>query len=1174
VREWRNVVRATVLLVACGYLAAPVAHAQVLYGSIVGNVQDSSGAALPGATVTITSKETNLTRSAVTNEIGTYSLTNVLAGTYDVKVSLQGFKEYVKTDVPVTVNTVSRVDAALDLGQLTETVTVQSESQLLQTDKADTHTEFQSAAITKLPLTQLRNYQSLINLVPGATPAGFQNSEVDTPGRALTTNVNGMDRNTNGTKTDGATNVNIWLPHHTMYVAPAETIDTVNVSTSNFDAEQGNAGGAAITVITKSGTNEFKGSAFAYYNDEAFNAKAYFATEKPKASSHIDGVTLGGPIARNKLFFFGAWEGQYQRTPTQVFYNVPTALLRAGDFSQALNPDGSLQVIYDPLTGNPDGTGRTPFPNNIIPANRFSHVATMVQDPQYMPLPNTPGDNSNGTVAGENVKRNFVRQQDRKFDRNNYDFKVNYNISPATQVWGKYSRMGADVTSPQPYLGYDGALVGETTVQMYTFGNTWTINPTMVFDATLGISKMTHNSQESDIALGNFGLETLGIPGMNGGANFSSDPRYAGFPAFCIGASGCWSGPGFSTVGNLNTWDPVERDERTYAFASNLTKLKGAHEFRFGYSVNKLRMDHWQPELGYGPRGFFQSATNATALNAIGAQSPNHFNAYAAFLLGLSDAAGTSVQYELMTTREWQHNMFARDRWQVSDKLTLDLGLRYEYYPLMTRADRGIEKVDGADDLSSARALASNTGALTPDADGVLRPTVLLGGKGDIPKDLGISVSKTLFAPRLGAVYRINENNVARAGYGITYNPLPFSRPLRGFYPLTLAAAFYPVESYGYNDVSSGALGPTFDSGIPNVVGPDLSSGRLPLAESYQMRTPAGDVSRSRLHSWNIAFERRLFHDISVDVAYVGTAKNGGFTDIDANASDVPGGGAASRPLTSIRGNSSLLLWGPFAKSRYHSLQVAVNRPFKNGLLLKGAYTLSRAKNEVDDDGWSQLQWSAPSLRDRNYALAGYDRPHIFNLAFVYELPYKVTTAQNKVLGGILGDWQVNGIYTAVSGLPFTITANSAQLDMPGNAGQFSAQTANLNGEYKIIGDHGTGGYFFDPAPFSQPQGVVFGNTGRNQFRGPGYQNMDFSIFRAFPIGAGAKRLEFRAEFFNLTNTPKWGNPNGDVTSTSFGRTFDVGSRATIARDGGTGGNAGNAGAGERQIRFGLRFQF
>jgi len=311
-----------------------------------------------------------------------------------------------------------------------------------------------------------------------------------------------------------------------------------------------------------------------------------------------------------------------------------------------------------------------------------------------------------------------------------------------------------------------------------------------------------------------------------------------------------------------------------------------------------------------------------------------------------------------------------------------------------------------------------------------------------------------------------------------------------------------------------------------------------------------------------VSFERRLPWDVSVDVAYVGTEKNGGFTDIDANASDVPGGGSESRPLSSIRGNQSMLLWGPTAKSRYNSLQVAINRPFKNGLMLKGAYTLSKAKNEVDDDGWSQLMWNAPSQRARNYGNAGYDRPNMFQMAFVYEVPYKTTNGKD-VMHILLGDWQFNGIYSAYSGTPFTITANSADLNMPGNP-----QIANLNGSYDVTGAKGQAGFYFDPSQFSQPEGAVFGNTKRNQFRAPGNWNVDFSLFRGFPVGGGGKRFEFRAEFFNLFNHPMWGIPVSDITSNNFGRVL------TVGNDGRGNGSARDAGTGERQIRFGLRFQF
>ena len=248
-----------VILTMC--LSSAPAIAQVLYGSITGVVKDSQGAAVPGATVTIVNKETNLTRDTVTNAEGAYNLINVPPGAYDVKISLQGFREGVRSNVPVTIGQISRIDMSLEVGTVSETVTVASEAQLLQTDKADVSTELKSAELTSMPLNRFRNYQALMNLVPGTTPMAFGNAETDTPARSLATNVNGQANTNNSTRTDGATNMNIWLPNHNMYISPAETIDTVNISTSSFDAEQGMAGGAAVTVITKSGTNQFRGSA-------------------------------------------------------------------------------------------------------------------------------------------------------------------------------------------------------------------------------------------------------------------------------------------------------------------------------------------------------------------------------------------------------------------------------------------------------------------------------------------------------------------------------------------------------------------------------------------------------------------------------------------------------------------------------------------------------------------------------------------------------------------------------------------------------------------------------------------------------------------------------------------------------------------------------------------------
>ncbi len=613
----------TALLVALFVSATALsASAQTLYGSIVGNVRDTSGAAVPGTTVTINEKATGLERTSVSNETGAYSFANVLPGTYNVKVSLQGFKEFVQTDVPVSIGQISRVDVALELGALTETITVASESQLLQTDKAEVSTKLKSADITNMPLNQFRNYQALINLVPGATPAGFQNAETDTPARSLSTNVNGQNRNANATRSDGATNVNIWLPHHVMYVAPAETIDTVNISTNDFDAEQGMAGGAAITVITKSGTNNFKGSGFYFNNNEKLNASPYYfgglrpegKPEKPPLNRNIYGGTVGGPIKKNKLFFFGSFEGYKQTSTTNQFFNVPDAALRAGDFRGAVNADGSVQVIYDPATGNPQtGEGRTPFPNNVIPAERLHSISKQLLG--LYPMPNNPGFGDGGFSS------NYFRPEDRTTDRKNYDFKVNYNRSSAHQIWGKYALLDAVVDDRTYMLGPPTGVEGDgglTKVNQITAGQTWTFGTNMVWDATFGYSAQKQDVLGPDFESGNYGIDTLHIPGTNDQSDIGgvADARYNGYPRFQLGctasapATSC-SG-GFSDLGNFEGWMPIFRDERTYSFNTNVTKVLGRHDLRAGYMMNFLYLDHWQPELD-NPRGRFVAAGAATA---------------------------------------------------------------------------------------------------------------------------------------------------------------------------------------------------------------------------------------------------------------------------------------------------------------------------------------------------------------------------------------------------------------------------------------------------------------------------------------------------------------------------------------------------------------------------------
>jgi hypothetical protein len=1083
-------------LTAC-LAVARSSPAQVLYGSLVGNVSDASKAAVPGATVTIVHKETSLSRDTTTGADGTYRFANVMPGSYSVKVSLSGFKEFVKENVPVSANAVSRVDIGLEVGQLSEAVTVQSEQKLLQTDSGSLTAELKSKEIESLPLSNYRNYQSLLNLVPGTTPAAFQNAVTDTPARALTTNVNGTARNSNNTRLDGTTNVFIWLPHHAVYVAPAETVDTVNISTNNFDAEQGMAGGAAVTVLTKSGTNEFHGSAFALHEDEGLRARNFFNSgDKIDSNRNIDGATLGGPILKNKLFFFAGWERTSERTTNTRTGTVPTAAMRAGDFS------AFGTTIYDPASGNPDGTGRIAFPNATIPANRISSIAQQLQS--RLPLPNLPGVSGNYTATGPiDLKRT------------NLDFKLNYNVSATGQVWAKYSQMNATVESdmwlgnPQDggagsYGFGDGSGIGDTKVKLGTIGTTWTLSSNLVLDGTVGLTRFDQECIPPDVGT-NFGTDVFGIPGTNGAGLSNNDPRTSGMPSMYVS--------GYQEYGGVDGWNPLYRHDRSYNASTNLSWSKGKHDIRFGVDVVRLELSHWQPELGEGPRGALHFSGGSTTLAPTG--SPNQFNAYAQFLLGYTTYVAKAVQYEQMTGNEWQYGFYFRDRWQVTKDLTLNLGLRYEAYPLMTRADRGIEYYDETTNK------------------------VILGGKAGNPEDLGVKVKHPHFLPRIGAAYRIGEDNVIRGGYGITVSPLPLSRPLRGFYPAIIAQSFTSSTDY----VPFGTLA----TGIPLFGGPDLNSGAVDLPTTALMGSVYNDhLNRGYIQSWNLIYERRLPASFSASAGYVGTMTTQMMGLYDINAAGA-GEGRNGQPLFRKFGRTEpLWRYDGYLSSNYHALQMAVNRPFTKGFFVKGAYTWSKAMNRQDEDGWGTIDFNHPSVLSKNYAPAGFDRTHVFQLGFVAELP--MGKNGSGALNAIIKNWTLNGVFSKVSGTPFSVTASGASVNAPGNA-----QTADLVGTPNKLGGIGADHPYYDPSAWAPVTEVRFGNTGRNSVRGPGFSNLDLSIFRRFPIKSVA--LEARVEAFNVTNTPHFNNPNGDVGSSGF---------MTIT----------SARPEERQIRLGLRLQF
>jgi hypothetical protein len=1095
---------------AIALASGPVA-AQTAYGSLVGVVKDAQGGALPGASVRIVEMGTNLQREAVTDAEGTYNFANVLAGQYEVRVTMASFREAVRTGVPVAVGQVSRVNVTMEIGAMNETVTVRSAAELLQTDKADVRTDLKSEEVSNLPLNQFRNYQSLVVLVPGSLPPTFQNAETDTPQRSLLMTVNGQSGNANATRTDGTSNVFVTMPHHTAYVSPAETIETISITTGSMDAETGMAAGAAINVVTKSGTNTFKGSAFEFFNNQKLNATPYYfgrgaAPTKLPIERQIFGGTLGGPIRRNQVFFFGSYEGYLSRLDQYAFFNVPDAALRAGDFRNALNTNGTLQLIYDPMSAvlTSATAGRQQFTNNMIPAERIHPIAQKIL--AMYPLPNVEG-----TGAG-NLTNNYRTIRHSATDRHNFDAKLNWNRTPAHQIWGKVSHMKALVddlyTFPMGSGDDDG---GDTKVYHVSAGHTWTLTPTLLMDGSYGVAIQDQFVSSPDFTMGNMGLN-LGVPGTNDQER--GDPRYAGLPQFSTG---------FTAIGNTPSWSPIYRHEFSQSMNVNVTKVAGTHDLKAGYFLNHLTLDDWQPSVT-NPRGVFTFATNATRTFGTGSQTGNFYNQYAAFLLGLVGNAGKGYQYKDFTAHEVQHALYVRDRWNPTSRLTLDFGLRWEYYPIMGREDWGFEILD----LNTLE--------------------MVLGGLGGNPRNVGLVAPKDSFAPRVGGVYRLDDRTVVRAGYGLTYDAQGMSGELAFYgyrsYPLMLNASFDPPAA----QAQFGWYG-SLDQGIPRLADPNVSAGRLPLPNIVGIQTAVPESThRGKTHSWNVALERQL-PIASVDVAYVSNRVTGALGRYNINVARTLGGGGLDRPYLLSHGRQLAVdVFAPYGRpSRdYKALQVGVSRPLTQGLLLKGHYTYSSS--------WAigtMYELPDPAVQERNWAPAGGSRPHTFTMAFLYRLPWTSSGGYSGIAKTLISDWQINGIFQAFNGAPFTVTASGTELNTPGNA-----QTADLVGTVTKVGKIGADGVYYDPAAWAQPTGVRFGDTLLNQFRGPGGWNLDLSVFRTFPIG-GRHRLETRIEATNVTDTPKFANPTSSFTSGDFMRIFGLNSAFT-----------------ERQVRIGLRYSF
>ncbi len=1110
-------------------MIAAGAWAQAVNATLLGTITDASGAIVPNAKVTITEQQTGIGHNETTNASGFFTVPNLPPGIYSVSVEASGFKKEVRRDVTLLVDTSTRVDVQLQPGSVSETVEVSGAPPVLQTDNATTSEKVDSQVLVNVPLiSSNRNFQSILNMAPGVAPVTEQHSQFFNASSSLQTEVNGQARQGNNTMIEG-TDDNERTGLLQIYIPPIEAIQTVDVSLTNHDPEMGRATGAVINVVLKSGTNVWHGGAYEFLQNSDFNARSFFNPSVGHLAYNYVGGNIGGAIKKNKMFIFGDYLRVMDHEANTNNVTIPPNPWRTGDFSAAATP------IYDPATGNPlDGSGRTPFPGNVIPTSRINTISQKL-------LALIPSTNESFNLASPT--NNYFALLPYTKTTDSFDTKLDYNLTDKDRLSARFS-YSRPVIFQAPLFGMaggdgpGGAFMGTGFQNTYSSGLNYDriVSPSLVMEARLAVSYYHNEANPSDY--GSNDSANLGIPGVN-------------ISQFTSGIVGIQINDGYSNpVIGYSASLPWVRSEVNVDFVNTWTKTKGNHTVKWGFDLKRLR-DNLLQDQTYSPRGIYYFGNQQTALCTPVATGSNGLatscnssklgiaNDTASFLLDLPYQLGRDVNTYFPAYRQWEFFAFVGDKWQVSPKLTVDLGLRWEFYPPATpEFPGGFSNYD------------PNTNNL------------VLAGIGNNPSNLGMKTRYKYFAPRIGLAYRLDEKTVVRAGFGTSYTPFEdntyaYNYPVRSnnFYPNVgdgYAVAFLPNGQPA-----------TFQQGFPLPVPVTIpSNGIIPATGSTLLSQSEFTINLNfknpYVETWNIAVERSLPYHWTLDLAYVGLhgVDTGATWNLNAPTS-VLGQGTASEPLNILFGKTAgdTLYWDGFSSS-YNALQVKVDRRFTD-LNILTSFTWGKGMNfQGGDDG--ALMWQIGA--NRSYARTDWDRTLTYIQSYVYQLPFGV--GKRMLTHGpaayVLGNWQLSGVLSLMTGTPFSIGASGSSLNTPGES-----QTADQVAPVQILHGINTGNQWFATGSFSQPTGVRFGTTGRNIISGPGLFALNLSLSKTFRVGERF-RAEFRAETFNFTNTPEFSNPQGSLTNASFGYvTGTVGS--------GTGVNGTGGG---RALQLGVRVLF
>ncbi len=1096
--------------------------AQTFTGGISGSVKDSTGSIVPQAEVTVVNNGTNERRTVRPDESGNYNAPLLPPGQYRVEVSAPGFKKFVRDGLVLQIQQQARVDVALTVGEVTESVQVTADAPILETTTSSVGKVVDNRRIRELPLNT-RNVYSLIFLTPGVS--GSIGNNYNNMGYS----VNGARATMMDTVIDGVTASFPTVNGFTgISVFPSiDAIEEFKVQGSNYSAEFGRSLGSVLNVVYKSGTNQIHGSAYEFLRNSVLDANNFFDNSRGRDLLSFKrsqfGGTITGPIRRDKTFFMGAYEGLRERSFNNSTFTVPTALERQGDFSRTFASNNQRILIYDPFTTRQSGSTfvRSVFPDNKIPVNRFDPVASNVL--KYYPLANTAGN----PVTNAN---NYSQSGSQQVNLDNWDVRVDHNISDTRRFFARYSHRYTEDNPPALFPSdiavAEGRINQQNRVRNAVADYTHTLSPTTIFSGRLGFARTLYVYDNQGLG---FLPSSLGLPkAIDAVADRAMFPRFA--------ASG---------YVNLGGNDHRYSSFNSYSANASLTRIMGPHNLKAGFEGRMLRVNVWEARSA-GTFTFRQDMTQGPDPNRSSSTAGNGF---ASLLLG----AGSRTTTDSVLIQGWKNVAaqsfylagYFQDDWRVTSKLTLNLGLRYD---LDTPRTERYNRMNYFDPFAPSP-LAGNV----PEFPNLKGGVVFVGVDGNSRHQY--TWDRNNFAPRFGLAYQATSKTVVRMGYAHIFGPS--------------------------NQGAQGTVGPfgfrveypwltTLDGVTPyNVLSNPYPEGfRTPPGASEGLLTQAGANLQAVLQDtvtpwsmqWNVNVQRQLPGQILLEVGYVGTRglqlSRAGESGLSLNQLDSQylslgsklnelvanpfyGKGTAGFFVSPKIAYGQLLrpypqftdiipLYSSGSSSTYHALQLTTSKRFSHGFQFEGSYTWAKTL----DNGMSHQD----SYNMRNSrSLADIDIAHRFVMSYIYELPFgrgkRFGTNFSKVADAFFGGWQFNGITTFQTGTPVGISANNT-------AGLFNPATrANSNGkDPKLSGkvDERLNRYF-DTSVFSQPLPFTFGNVSpRIPLRNDGIRNFDLSLFKQYVIKE-RMRIQFRTEFLNAFNTPRFGSPNASVTSSSFG---------------------------------------